>query len=218
MRAHRMTLIALTVVAGLSLTACNGDDTPSPAASSSSDATSAGAGEGSGESAGAGTSTGSPGTGGKESAGGDSDAADRNGTCRTDALKITAIDNSISGDDVGSVAVTFVNDGGRDCTLSGFAGVDLKTAAGTVSAERTGDPADRITLKDGDSTAFTVSYPINDSGGSGVRITGLLVTPPGETRAATLKWPGAASLPVTDGSGSSAKVRVHPIGSAGQGG
>jgi hypothetical protein len=43
-----------------------------------------------------------------------------------------------------------------------------------------------------------------------------VVTPPDETKAATIPWPGAATLPVTDGTGS--PVTVGPIGSAGQGG
>lgn len=63
---------------------------------------------------------------------------------------------------------------------------------------------------------FGITYPINDSGGSGVRITGLVVTPPDETKSVTLDWPGGSSLPVTDGSGT--PVRVGPLGSAGQGG
>ncbi|MEE1735706.1 DUF4232 domain-containing protein, partial [Streptomyces sp. BE147] len=71
-------------------------------------------------------------------------------------------------------------------------------------------------LKDGESTFFGITYPLNESGGSGVRITGLVVTPPDETKSVTLDWPGAATLPVTDGSGS--PVTVGPIGSAGQGG
>jgi hypothetical protein len=42
------------------------------------------------------------------------------------------------------------------------------------------------------------------------------VTPPGETKTVTFDWPGAATLPVTDGSGS--PVKVGPAGNAGQGG
>jgi hypothetical protein len=112
--------------------------------------------------------------------------------------------------------VEFTNGGGRDCALSGYAGVDLKTGAGTLSAERTGEQAPRTVLEDGESVAFGITYPVDDSGGSGVRVTGLVVTPPDETKSVSLDWPGAATLPVTDGSGT--PVRVGPIGSAGQGG
>ncbi|CAM5386034.1 hypothetical protein STENM327S_00388 [Streptomyces tendae] len=108
------------------------------------------------------------------------------------------------------------NGGGRDCSLAGYAGVDLKTNAGTLSAERTGEPAPSIVLADGETVTFGITYPINDTGGSGVRITGLVVTPPDETKSVTLDWPGGATLPATDGSGS--PVRVGPLGSAGQGG
>ncbi|MEU6335015.1 DUF4232 domain-containing protein [Streptomyces cellulosae] len=76
-----------------------------------------------------------------------------------------------------------------------------------------GEPA--VVLKDGKSVSFAVTYPVNDSGGSGVDVTGLVVTPPNETKSVTLDWPGT-SLPVTDGSGT--PVKVGPIGSAGQGG
>jgi hypothetical protein len=112
--------------------------------------------------------------------------------------------------------VTLKNISGRDCTISGYAGVDLKTNAGSLSAQRTGQKPTSGVLKNGKSVAFGINYPINKSGGSGVRITGLLVTPPDETKTVTLSWPGAATLPVTEGGGSS--VKIGPIGSAGQGG
>lgn len=108
------------------------------------------------------------------------------------------------------------NTGGQACAISGYAGVDLKTSAGPLSAKRSGEPVVPGVLKDGETVAFGISYPLNTSGGSGVRVTGLLVTPPNETRTVALDWPGGATLPVTDGSGS--PVKVGPIGSAGQGG
>ncbi len=111
--------------------------------------------------------------------------------------------------------VELKNSGGRDCVISGYAGVDLKTNAGTVSAKRTGQETTSSILKNGKSTYFPIEYPFNKSGGSGVRITALVVTPPNETKSVTLDWPGAATLPVTDGSG--APVKVGPVGSAGQG-
>ncbi|WP_319196867.1 DUF4232 domain-containing protein [Streptomyces sp. DK15] len=71
-------------------------------------------------------------------------------------------------------------------------------------------------LKKGTAVSFGVNYPLDTTGGSGVRVTGLVVTPPDETKSVTLTWPGAATLPVTDGTGS--PIKVGPIGSAGQGG
>jgi hypothetical protein len=204
MRTQKMVLIALTVVAGLSLTACNGEEEAALADDPSATAA---------------VTPGSDDAGGKEPGAAGSDSGDQSASdkCRTDGLEITAIDSTISGDETNSVAVTFRNSGGSDCTMAGFAGVDLETNSGTISAERAGDPADRITLKPGDHTSFGITYPVNDTGGSGVRITGLKVTPPGETKTASLEWPGAASLPVTEDGGGT-PVQVHPLGSAGQGG
>ncbi|MFF0742795.1 DUF4232 domain-containing protein [Streptomyces sp. NPDC004111] len=136
--------------------------------------------------------------------------------CRTNGLKITATDATIDGDGENTVAVELRNTSGKDCAISGYAGVDLKTNQGALSAKRSGEPVVPAILKNGEMTAFGIHYPENKSGGSGVRITGLVVTPPDETNPVTLKWPGAATLPVTDGSGS--PVKIGPMGSAGQGG
>ncbi|MEV1025135.1 DUF4232 domain-containing protein [Streptomyces sp. NPDC050264] len=228
-RTLRLAAAALTVAAGFSLTACNGDDVtgqgePSAASSASS---SGGASDNGGSNSGGSGSDGSEQGGGKDSAGkssgGQGTAAGSGseqggevGKCRTDDLDISASDSTIDGDAEGSVAVEMKNGGGRDCALSGFAGVDLTTSEGPLSAKRAGQPAERMILKDGKSVFFNISYPMNDSGGSGVRVTGLVVTPPGETKSFSLEWPGGSTLPVTDGAGS--PVSVGPIGSAGQGG
>ncbi|GAA2704958.1 hypothetical protein GCM10010095_65910 [Streptomyces anthocyanicus] len=224
MRVRKLTIAAMALAAGLSLTACQNDDaaagqsTAPPAASTaaSSDGGSGSAGSDSAESSngtgGTGGTEGTEGSGGTGGAGEEGKAA----KCSTDELEITAADATVGGDTEGTVAVDLKNGGGRDCSLAGYAGVDLKTNSGTVSAERTGDPAPRVVLKDGETVTFGITYPVNDSGGSGVRITGLVVTPPDETKSVTLDWPGGASLPVTDGSGT--PVRVGPLGSAGQGG
>ncbi|AKZ53593.1 putative glycine-rich secreted protein [Streptomyces ambofaciens ATCC 23877] len=222
MRVRKLTFTALVVAAGLSLAACNGDDGAAQgdgsSASSASSTSSSGGGSGSGgPDQGAGKGSAGEGSGGQDTATGSGSDADAGaGKCRTDELEVTASDTTIDGDPEGSVAVTFKNGGGRDCALSGYAGVDLKTAEGELSAERSGQEADPMVLEDGESVSFGITYPLNDSGGSGVGITGLVVTPPDETKSVTLAWPGAATLPVTDGSGT--PVRVGPMGSAGQGG
>ncbi|MEU2398949.1 DUF4232 domain-containing protein [Streptomyces pseudogriseolus] len=211
MRVTKLTIAALAVVAGLSLTACQNEDVaagPEPTASAptaNGDDTEQGHDQGEDQKQDQEGTT--AGTGSNE----DGEVAD----CRTDELEVTASDVTIEGDTVGTVAVEFANGGGRDCTLTGYAGVDLKTNAGQLSAERTGEEAPSVVLKDGKSVWFAVTYPVNDSGGSGVRVTGLVVTPPNETKSVTLDWPGGSSLPVTDGSGT--PVKVGPIGSAGQG-
>ncbi|CAM5248751.1 hypothetical protein STENM36S_00572 [Streptomyces tendae] len=228
MRVRKLTLAAMALAAGLSLTACQNDDggtdqsAAPPAASTASSSTGgsgpAGSDQGGGTDSAGKTPNGTGGTGASGGTGG-TGGADDNGKaakCRTDELEITAIDATIDGDTDGTVAVDLKNGGGRDCSLAGYAGVDLKTNAGTLSAERTGEPAPSIVLADGETVTFGITYPINDTGGSGVRITGLVVTPPDETKSVTLDWPGGATLPATDGSGS--PVRVGPLGSAGQGG
>ncbi|MEU9098905.1 DUF4232 domain-containing protein [Streptomyces sp. NPDC048361] len=232
MRVRKLTFAALAVAAGLSLTACQSDDgstqSDPPAASNASSAgggsdsgSGTGTDQGSGKNTGGtGGSSGTGSTGGKAtSAGagssGSGGSAKGVAKCRTLDLNITAKDATVGGDAERTVAVEFMNSSGHDCMVSGFAGVDLKTNSGTVSAKRTGAPATPYTLKHGKSVYFGITYPANDSGGSGVRITGLVVTPPGETKPATLPWPGAASLPVTEDGGS--QVKVGPMGSAGQG-
>ncbi|MEV0781949.1 DUF4232 domain-containing protein [Streptomyces sp. NPDC050423] len=235
MRAQKLTFAALIVAAGLSLTACqNGDDgaagpsdpssgstassAPSSTGGSGSDGSDQDSGKDSAGKGSGGTSSGGTSTGGKGTAGGTGSGSggSKGAKCRTDGLEITAIDNFIDGDPDGTVAVEMKNTSGQDCVISGFAGVDLKTNAGSLSAERTGAPGEPYTLKNGSQIAFAINYPLNESGGSGVRITGLVVTPPNETKSVTLAWPGRGTLPATDGSGT--PVKVGPIGSAGQGG
>ncbi|MFD3557065.1 DUF4232 domain-containing protein [Streptomyces goshikiensis] len=226
MRVHKLTVIAALAAASLSLTACqNGDD---GAASTGSSAPTASSSKGAPDPAGSAQpgGTNSPGTGSSNGKGGTAGKGTAAGTttpdtgktakCRTDDLEIKALDNTIDGDPDGTVAVELKNRSGRDCAISGYAGVDLKTSAGSLSAKRTGEQAPPGVLKKGKTVAFGINYPLNTSGGSGVRITGLVVTPPGETKPVTLTWPGAATLPVTDSSAS--PVKVGPIGSAGQGG
>ncbi|MFD8019065.1 DUF4232 domain-containing protein [Streptomyces lavendulae] len=223
MRVHKLTFAAMAVAAGLTLTACqNGEDGaaaqgPAPAASTPSTPSSGGgssagsANQGSGKGS-AGTSSNGKGT----AAGTGSGDSAKGGKCRTDDLEITASESTVGGDAEGTVAVQLKNRGSGDCTLSEYAGVDVKTSAGSLSAKRTGEHPGPAVLKKGTSVYFGVNYPLNTSGGSGVRITGLVVTPPDETKSVSLAWPGAATLPVTDGSGS--PIKVGPIGSAGQGG
>ncbi|MFG2712102.1 DUF4232 domain-containing protein [Streptomyces goshikiensis] len=226
MRVHKLTVIAaLAAAASLSLTACqNGDDGAAQGgpSSASTPASSKGAPDPAGSAGAGGTNSSGTSSNGKGGAAGKGTAAGtttpengKTAKCRTDDLEIKALDNTIDGDPDGTVAVEMKNRSGRDCAISGYAGVDLKTSAGPLSAKRTGEQAPTGVLKKGKSVAFGINYPLNTSGGSGVRITGLVVTPPDETKSVTLTWPGAATLPVTDGSGS--PVKVGPIGSAGQG-
>ncbi|MGN5635594.1 DUF4232 domain-containing protein [Streptomyces sp. AC154] len=232
MRARKLTFAALALAAGLSLTACqNDDDAAGQADPSSGSSASAASSSGGGSDSGGSDSGGTDESGGKDSPAPDSAASDsaapdsaggsgsgsKGGKCTTDGLKITALDTFIDGDRDGSIAVALTNTSGADCVISGFVGVDLKTNAGTISATRKGDPGDPYTLKNGKEIDSNVNYPLNKTGGSGIRITGLVVTPPNETKSVTLDWPGRSSLPAGD-SGNGDQVLVGPIGSAGQGG
>ncbi|MFE6164163.1 DUF4232 domain-containing protein [Streptomyces sp. NPDC056486] len=207
------------LVAALSLTACNGDDnaagetTTSPTASADKGDSNEGADSGTG------TGTEEPSSGGESDQGtaagtddskGDANQGGKVGICRTDELEVNAADNTTDKKE-GVVTVAFKNGGGRDCAINGFAGVDLTASTGdTLSVDRNGEsPAPGI-LKDGETAAFNITFPYNNSGGSGVRVTSLVVTPPNETKHVTLDWP-AGTLPVTDGE-SPVKLEISPVG------
>lgn len=209
------------LVAALSLTACNGDDNAS-SETPSSPAASADKGGESTQDTTAGTdankddkddenepdTTKAPDTGTDTGAGAGTNT--KTGICRTDELEVDATDNTTDKTE-GVVTVVFKNGGGRDCTIKGFAGVDLTASTGdTLSVNRNGEQPVPGVLKDGESAAFNITFAYNNSGGSGVRITSLVVTPPNETKHVTLDWP-AGTLPVTDGE-SQVKLEISPVG------
>lgn len=213
------------LVAALSLTACNGDDNAAGAADSKTTAPATSQDEG-GSSGGTDTSTGEPSDGGEGSGSGETSggSGSAQGTaagtgdnsdgkvdiCRTDELEVNATDNTTDKKE-GVVTVVFKNGGGRDCSIKGYAGVDLTASTGdTLSVDRNGEQPVPGVLKDGESAAFNITFPYNNTGGSGVGITSLVVTPPNETKHVTLDWP-AGTLPVTDGE-SAVKLEISPVG------
>ncbi|MEU4611077.1 DUF4232 domain-containing protein [Streptomyces umbrinus] len=212
--ARRTTLFAtLGLAAALTLTACGGGDddtagdTPSGAPSSSSSATAKETGASDSGSSG-GSDAGATATDTGTGTGTDTGSGGKAAICRTDELEVNASDNTTDKKE-GVVTVQLKNAGGRDCSINGYAGVDLKAADGsTLSVERNGEPVYPAVLKNGDSAAFNITFPYNNSGGSGVRLTDILVTPPNETKYVRVAWP-AGSLPVTDGS-SSGKLQIGP--------
>ncbi|MET7363948.1 DUF4232 domain-containing protein [Streptomyces sp. NPDC005562] len=139
--------------------------------------------------------------------------------CRTDELKITASDTTVDGDPEGMVTVRLRNGGGRVCAISGYAGVVLRTSAGTLAARWSGGPIPKGAkgprgswgvLEDGEVAEVPVTYALGESGGgSGVRVVRLVVTPPGESESVSLDWPGARRLPAAGGAGG--VVKVHPV-------
>ncbi|WP_369218245.1 DUF4232 domain-containing protein, partial [Streptomyces flavofungini] len=136
----------------------------------------------------------------------------KTGICRSDELEVTAADNSTD-DEEGIVTVAFKNGGGRDCAMKGYAGVDLRTSTGdTLSVDRNGEQPRAEVLKDGETAAFNITFPVNNSGGSGIRVTKLLVTPPNETKTVTIAWP-AGTLPVAgEGGATGPKLSIAPVG------
>ncbi|WP_031052345.1 MULTISPECIES: DUF4232 domain-containing protein [unclassified Streptomyces] len=222
MRTTRMTMTALALAAGMSLTACGGDGggkdasaTSSPSAGSTADGS---ASDGAGQQDESGPADAASSSAAEEGgAGGQSpSAAAKAERCHTDDLKITASDSTIGGDRDHSVTVTLLNKSGRTCAIGGYAGVNLNTTEGAVPATRRDQKPVWTTLKSGEPTYFGIFYRANDSGGTGARIKGLVVTPPDEKKSVELAWPGEGSLAVSDGSEPS--VEIGPMGSAGQGG
>ncbi|MGW4808639.1 DUF4232 domain-containing protein [Kitasatospora sp. NPDC004272] len=218
MRVRNLTFATLTVAAALTLTACQDDGTDGAAAAPTSAAASTAAPAASAPPAAAPSQSKTTAAKGGGTASTSAPAGSGGGTakCRTADLTLTATDATISDEPEGTVVVELKNHSGKSCSIGGYAGVDLQTSAGSLSAKRAGQALSPDVLASGKSIYFPISYPLNTSGGSGVRITGLVVTPPDETQSVTLTWPGGGSLPVTDGSGS--QVTVGPMGSAGQGG
>ena len=112
------------------------------------------------------------------------------------------------GDTTAAEVVELTNKGSASCAMRGFPGVDLHTNAGTISVARSKQAPQLVTLKPGSSALFNVNYPVNNTGGSGVRIETMVITPPNETHSHTLAW-DQGTLPATDGSGPS--LSVDPV-------
>jgi hypothetical protein len=221
---RKILLAALGLAAALSLTACDGTGTRDEGAADSASTApsgktagttggstaggSSGGNGGNGGSASGAASSGSSPTGATAGSGSGSGTSGKASRCRTDELEVYAVDNTTDKKE-GVVTVQFKNGGGRDCAVNGYAGVDLKTADGsTISVDRNGEKAYPSVLKDGESAAFNITFPVNNTGGSGVRPTKILVTPPNETKYVGVAWP-AGSLPASDGSGG-VKLAIGP--------
>ncbi|MFD7501589.1 DUF4232 domain-containing protein [Streptomyces sp. NPDC059850] len=186
--ARKVAAAAVVATAALGLTACQGNanaqgDTSSAASSSSS---------GSGSSSG-------------DSIGSKAGSAGGSGACKTSQLGF----RTSHGMGEGILNISLKNNGSATCTLQGFPGADLKGKDGTVSAERSDLDAPKTSIKPGEETGFALYYPSNDSGGSGVTFTKLIVTPPDETHSSSL--PVSINVPVSDGSGPA--IKVDPVGS-----
>lgn len=230
-RAVRVASAVLVATAGLSLTACSGADATSAKAAGSMGASAAAEPSGAGSSAAvpgadaqsdnaksdkvkSGNAKSGSGGGASSRVGSGSGAAKGGGTgefCRTSELNIEAVDSSPDSS-TGDVTVQMTNTGGRTCSTTGFAGVDLKDADGTSAPVHRGHEQPRITdLKPGDTATFSISYKVDSSGDSLASPTNIIVTPPNETHSVSLKWPAEAlklAGPYDE------KIQVHPVGIA----
>ncbi|MFI0817126.1 DUF4232 domain-containing protein [Streptomyces sp. NPDC021098] len=184
MRVQKLSLLALAVAAGLSLSACQGGDSSS---------------KGSGDSSASADAKSDTGSGGTGASGGGS------GACKTSQLGFS----TSHGMGEGTLIVNLKNNGSATCTLQGFPGVDLKGKDGSISADRSDLTPEKVSVKSGEETRFTLSYPPNTSGGTGATFTSLLVTPPGETHSHSV--PASINLPASDGTDSA--IKVDPVGS-----
>ncbi|MFI1263611.1 MULTISPECIES: DUF4232 domain-containing protein [Streptomyces] len=235
-RAVRVAAAVLVATAGLSLTACSGADATSVKAAGSAGASAAAEPSGAGSSAAvpgadaqsdnaksdnaksdkakAGNAKSGSGGGASSRVGSGSGAAKGGGTgkfCRTSELNLEAVDSSPDSS-TGDVTVQMTNTGGRTCSTTGFAGVDLKDADGTSAPVHRGHEQPRITdLKPGDTATFSISYKADSSGDSLASPTNIIVTPPNETHSVSLKWPAEAlklAGPYDE------RIQVHPVGIA----
>ncbi|MBC3842884.1 DUF4232 domain-containing protein [Streptacidiphilus sp. 4-A2] len=235
MRIQRVAIAATAALLGsFALTACGGANGTASAggqvsvsASGSASAgsgvngavtgTTTGGGSGSG-STGSGTGSGGTGsTGGSGSTSGGSGSGSASGAgaaaCTTAHLAFGIGPDSgpqAVGDTTAAEVVKLTNTGSADCAMHGFPGVDLNTNAGTIPVPRSKQTPRSVTLAPGASALFTIDYAVNNTGGSGVRVDTMVITPPNETHSHTLAW-SEGTLPVTDGAGSGPGLDVDPV-------
>ncbi|MBO1331558.1 DUF4232 domain-containing protein [Streptomyces sp. VRA16 Mangrove soil] len=222
MRAQKLTIAAVALAAGLSLTACQGHDdsasgsddagsgapssASSPAASGSSSSASGSSGSSGSSSSGSSSAGGSTGGGSNDGSGG---GQINTGPCKTANLSFTTSHGMGEGDFM--VAMKNTSDA---CSLKGFPGVDLKGegAPEGTSAVRSKVAPVTVVLKSGEQTRFHLHYEPNTSGGSGFTFTTLVVTPPNETHSTSL--PVSINVPISeDGTGN---LTVDPVGTGKQ--
>ncbi|MBO8190303.1 DUF4232 domain-containing protein [Streptomyces oryzae] len=228
MRAQKLTLAALALTAGLSLSACGADDSgkdssaksssSSSSSSPSSDSSKGGSSSGGGSSDDGASSGGTEARGAKQQGSGDgateAGAGSGNGSgegteqarfCKVADLDMSARD--VKHEERGNVIVTMTNKGSTACSVTGFPGVMLKDADNTSNPISRDDNQPRIAnLKPGQNGVFNISYQTSPGGEPDEsNPTHIEVTPPHESRHITLRWPSGAVK------GHYSDVLVHPI-------
>ncbi|MGW1792675.1 DUF4232 domain-containing protein [Streptomyces tubercidicus] len=211
-RTVRTAAAALTAVAGLTLTACNGSgaDEVKPAGQSDKGMAAAESG-GTGSSSGSQSSDAKAGSGAKSDAkAGDSGSAGKqsggasaaNGgkagsgaqRCHTSGLKAafaTGEDAVPDEDGTSTASVVLTNKGSSSCVIGGFAGVDFTSENGGErwSLARSSAKHGSITLAPGDSTDFKINVAMTKEDTGFYQPARAEVTPPNETKSITIEWP-----------------------------
>ncbi|MFK0295002.1 DUF4232 domain-containing protein [Streptomyces sp. NPDC090442] len=214
---------ALTATAALSLTACSGSDANAAKPASQAGASTGSAGAGASASGWSGIQSTDKQEGKAKSGAGEVNSSrvhSGNGAargvgkskfCRTSDLVMEA-DNSSRDPKTGDITIQMTSKAGSACSVTGFAGVDLKDADGTSAPVHRGGEVPRITnLNPGDTATFSISYKADLSGDSLANPTNIIVTPPNETHSVSLKWPADA---LKLGGSYDETIKVHPVGIA----
>lgn len=203
MRAHQqVAVVAVAVVAGLSLTACQGGGSSHSGSRHSGVGKSRHSRTAPHKSSPHRKSVGGAAVGAGAGAAGSSRSSGH--TCTTSGLDFS----TSGGMGEGTLLVNLRNNGSVSCTLQGFPGVDLAGKDGTVSAARSKLGTPHVIVPSGQETRFTLHFPPNTGGGSGTTFTRLVVTPPGETHSTTLP----VDLNVGVSAGTRPTITVDPVG------
>ncbi|MEU0128992.1 MULTISPECIES: DUF4232 domain-containing protein [unclassified Streptomyces] len=210
MRRKNLSLAALALVAGLSLTACQGNEDSAASTNDSGAASPSSASTGNSDDSGAAeedTPAAGKDTAATKSAEGSGGGQVNTGPCKTANLEFS----SSHGMGEGDLLVSLKNTGDA-CSLKGFPGVDLRSqdASGPLSAKRSDRAAPAVVVSTGESTRFTLHYPPAE--GSGTYVSAIEVTPPNETHSKVL--PVSLRLQVSDGADQ--EVVVDPVGTGKQ--
>ncbi|MER5791991.1 DUF4232 domain-containing protein [Streptomyces sp. NPDC001980] len=212
----RKTAVAVTGAAALLalLTACNGTATGSVSADGGSAAPAAGdsttadgstggstGGSGSGSSgtgsSGSGSTSGSSASGGSASSGGSSSggssATGSVPACQASQLGYSWADPGSGTGQQKHAVVAFTNKSGHSCTMYGFPGVDLVNSGQKWSLQRTNATPKRVTLANGASTNFAITFLVPAQGDSTTFTpTTVVITAPNQRTSYDLPWHGGA--------------------------
>ncbi|MFD8718643.1 DUF4232 domain-containing protein [Streptomyces sp. NPDC059629] len=214
LRNRRKAAAALTGAAALMalLTACNGtatgsvktdngaaapvvgDSTGGGSANGSTGGSDAAPNGGSGSGSSGGSGSGNTGTSGSGGSGG-SAAGTSVPSCQASQLGYSWADPGSGTGQQKHAVVAFTNKSGHSCTMYGFPGVDLVNSGQKWSLQRTNATPKRVTLANGASTNFAITFLVPAQGDSTTFTpTTVVVTAPNQRTSFDLSWHGGAVL------------------------